>query len=413
MFVAKRENGEEIHLLHGWNEKQLMMIRKNERFFCPICHFEVQLKLGKQKQWHFAHRKSHSCQIEFENESAYHMRGKEQLYRWFQSQVCSINIEHYLPAIQQRPDLFVTIGNRQIAIEYQCATLSAEKLLQRTEGYWKEGIQILWILGGNQFKRHGAYWLSLPAFHSSCVQYQPHPYLLYFCPDAKAFFKCNLLLPFSSTIVFSHAIHFPLPITTFKTLLTASPISIQRLEKEWLNKKQRFRANGIHMWKQGERSFLELLYEHRISLSCFPAEIGVPLPSLLAFRTHPFIWQAYILIELLGKFSVGEYFSLHTVFQYVERHRMIRRRSLPYFPQIFWQQAVREYMQFLCGIGEVEQVDVYKYRKLRCFIVPKTEEEVQKFDRLFITEALTLMEAKYNMSEEKMDIIEKYPEGIT
>ncbi len=163
----------------------------------------------------------------------------------------------------------------------------------------------------------------------------------------------------------------------------------------------------------GERSFLELLYEHRISLSCFPAEVGVPVPSLLAFRTHPFIWQAYILIELLGKFAVGDYFSLHTVFQYVDRHIGIRRRFLPYFPQIFWQQAVREYMQFLCVIGEIEQVDVYKYRKLRCFIVPKTEEEVRRFDRLFLTESLMLLKAKYNMSEGKTDIIEKYPEGIT
>ncbi|MGG2093203.1 competence protein CoiA family protein [Bacillus sp. S13(2024)] len=413
MFVAKRENGEEIHLLHGWKEKQLIILRKNERFFCPICHLEVQLKLGKQKKWHFAHKKSHSCKIEFENESAYHLRGKEQLYRWLQSQVCSIKMEHYLPAIQQRPDLFVVIDNRQIAIEYQCATLSVEQLLKRTEGYWKEGIQILWILGGNQLKRHATYWLSLSSFHSCCVQYYSNPYILYFCPDVKAFFKCNLLLPFSSSTVFSHVIYFPLHTTTLTSLLTTSSISTQRLEKEWLNKKQRLRANGIYMWNRSERPFLELLYHHHISPSCFPAEIGVPLPSLLAFRTHSFIWQAYILIELLSKFTVGEYFSLHTIFQYVERNRAIHRRLLPYFPPTFWQQAVREYMQFLCQIGEIEQVDVYKYRKVRCFFVPKTEEEVQKFDRLFLAEALKLVEAKYNMSEEKTDIIKKYPEGIT
>ncbi|WP_369900660.1 competence protein CoiA [Bacillus manliponensis] len=413
MFVAKRENGQLLHLLHSWNEKQLRMIREKERFFCPVCHLEVGLRIGKQNRWHFAHKKSDNCLIDFERESSYHMRGKVQLYRWFQSQNLQVEVERYLPRIKQRPDLFVTIENRKFAIEYQCATLSNEEWLKRTKSYWKEGIQILWILGGNQLKRRHAYWLSLSSFHSLCTQFYPHPYLLYFCSNEKAFFKGSPLIPFSSSIVFSHLIHFPLRSTTFPSLLEHSTLSIGALKKEWLQKKRYLRSNSLQIWKYSQRSFLHLLYKKQIPPSHFPPEIGVPLPSSLSFQTHPFLWQAYIVLELLESLAIGEYISLHTVFQYVARHKGIRLRQLPYFPKNFWEEAVKEYMRFLCMIGQVEEVSLYKYRKKRSFSIVKMEVEISNLDEEMVCAALFLFESKYNMIDGKKDIIERCEEGIT
>lgn len=57
IFIAKRENGEKIHLLYNCNEELLRRMRQQERFFCVACGKEVQMKLGKQKSWHFAHKK--------------------------------------------------------------------------------------------------------------------------------------------------------------------------------------------------------------------------------------------------------------------------------------------------------------------------------------------------------------------
>ncbi|OQD35477.1 Competence protein CoiA-like family protein [Bacillus toyonensis] len=53
MFIAKRENGEKIHLLYNRNEELLQRMRKRERFFCIACGKEVQMKLGKQKKLAF------------------------------------------------------------------------------------------------------------------------------------------------------------------------------------------------------------------------------------------------------------------------------------------------------------------------------------------------------------------------
>lgn len=413
MFVAKRENGELLHLLHSWNENQLRTIRETERFFCPVCHLEVSLRIGKQNRWHFAHKKSDNCLIDFERESSYHMRGKAQLYKWLQSQNLQVEIEHYLPRIKQRPDIFLTIENRKFAIEYQCATLSSDEWLKRTHSYWKEGIQILWVLGGNQLKRRNAYWLSLSSFHSLCTQYYPHPYLLYFCPNEKSFLKSSSLISFSSSISFSHLVHLPLRFTAFPSLFEMSSLSAHTLKKEWLHKKHYLRSNSLQLWKYSQRSFLQLLYQHQIAPSCFPPEIGVPLPSSLAFQTHSFLWQAYIVMDLLGALAIGEYVSLHTILQYVTRHKGIRLRHLPYFPQNFWKEAVKEYVQFLCMIGEIEEVGLYKYRKKRSYSIVKMEAEVSDLDEKMVCTALSLFEAKYNMIDRKKDIIERCEEGIT
>ncbi len=81
------------------------------------------------------------------------MYGKELLYRWFKRQNVHVEIEHYLPEIQQRPDIFIERAGRKIAIEYQCANLSIEQLYKRTYSYWRAGIQVIWIIGGNQLKK--------------------------------------------------------------------------------------------------------------------------------------------------------------------------------------------------------------------------------------------------------------------
>ncbi|MBY0600255.1 competence protein CoiA [Bacillus bingmayongensis] len=413
MFVARKENGEKIHLLESRDEKKLLAMRKKERFFCPICRQEVQLKLGKQKRWHFAHRKTNQCPVSFEHESAYHMHGKEQLYRWLRSQGFHVEMEHYLPAIRQRPDLFIEMNGRQMAIEYQCASLSTEQLLKRTRSYWKIGIQIIWILGGNQMKRHSAYWISLSSFHFLCIQSYPQPSLLFFCPHEKSFMKCELLTPFSSNVYFSHTIHFKMRTTTLENLFLPVSFTKERLEREWQNKKNYFRTNVLPLWNYSHKSLLHLLYQYHLSPSCFPSEIGVPLPNAFAFQTHPFVWQAFLCIDFIGKFQIGDYFSLHAVFSYVNKRRSIQKRTLPYFPQNVWRLAIVEYVTFLCKVGMIEKVGMYKYRKMRQFTMLKTEGEIKEYDAICLSHALSLFETKYNMGKGKADIIKGYPEGIT
>ena len=80
-------------------------------------------------------------------ETALHQRGKQQLAAWAHSRGWQPRLEVYLPAIQQRADLLVTIRGRQVALEFQCSGLSCQRLAARNAGYRQLGIHPVWLLG--------------------------------------------------------------------------------------------------------------------------------------------------------------------------------------------------------------------------------------------------------------------------
>ncbi|HDR8104141.1 TPA: competence protein [Bacillus cereus] len=411
IFIAKRENGEKIHLLYNCNEELLRRMRQQERFFCVACGKEVQMKLGKQKSWHFAHKKVDSCLAFYEAESMYHRHGKELLYRWFERQNFHVDIEHYLPQIQQRPDIFIERAGRKIAIEYQCANLSIEQLYKRTYSYWRAGIQVIWIIGGNQLKKQSAYWMKFSSLMAFSLQSYPQPFLIFFCSKQKAFMKCAFLTSFSTSVSFSHTIYLPTETTTFELLFSPVPFQKEILDREWKQRKDYFRKNALPIWNYNYKSLLRLLYQFKCTPASFPSEIGVPLPSGFAFQTNPFIWQAFLYMKCIGELAVGECISLQYVCSYVKKYT--KRRMLPYFSKHIWKVAVTEYMTFLCYTGVLRKVETYKYRKIRGIVMLKTEEEVMKYDETCLAYALSLFEAKYNMREGKGDIIKIDCEGIT
>ncbi|MBS9801584.1 competence protein [Bacillus toyonensis] len=411
IFIAKRENGEKIHLLYNCNEELLRRMRQQERFFCVACGKEVQMKLGKQKSWHFAHKKVDSCISFYETESMYHMHGKELLYRWFKRQNFQVDIEYYLPEIKQRPDVFVERAGRKIAVEYQCASLAIEQLHKRTYSYWQADIQVIWIIGGNQLKKQSAYWMKFSSLMTFSLQSYPQPFLIFFCPKEKSFMKCAFVTPFSTTIFFSHTVYLPSDKTTFGMLFSPVPFEKEILGEEWKKRKKYFRQNALLIWNYNYKSLLRLLYQFKCTPASFPSEIGVPLPSGFAFQTNPFIWQAFLYMKCIGELAVGECISLQYVCSYVKRYT--KRRTLPYFSKHIWKVAVTEYMTFLCYIGVLRKVGTYTYRKIRDVVMLKTEEEIMKHDEICLIHALSLFEANFNMRGGKGDIIKNDCEGIT
>ncbi|MFK4428558.1 competence protein CoiA [Bacillus sp. RC51] len=411
MFIARRENGERIHLLYNRDEELLREMRKREKLFCTACGKEVQMKLGKQKSWHFAHKKVDSCLTFYEAESMYHMHGKELLYRWLKRQNFHVDIEHYLPKIQQRPDVFVERAGREIAIEYQCANLSIEQLSKRTYSYWQAGIQVIWIIGGNQLKKQSAYWMKFSSLLAFSLQSYPQPFLIFFCPKQKSFMKCAFITPFSTNVSFSHTIYLPTDTTTVDMLFSPVPFQKEVLGQEWKRKKNHFRQNALSIWNYNHKSLLRLLYQYKCTPASFPSEIGVPLPSAFVFQTNPFIWQASLYMKCIGMLKVGEYISLQYACNYVAKYT--KRRLLPYFAQHIWKVAVAEYMTFLCYAGVLIKIGSNKYRKIRDVVLVKTEGEIMKYDEIGLAHALSLFETKFNMREEKGDIIKNEREGIT
>ena len=141
MLVALNETEKIINLLDLVNTD---LVDLEEAFLrCPACKSQVRLKNGRVKMPHFAHVSLAACQYVSENESLQHLTLKNRLYHWFK-QTDQVKIEHFLPTLQQTPDLLV---NERIAIEIQCSPLSIQRLRERTETYRSHGYTVLWLMG--------------------------------------------------------------------------------------------------------------------------------------------------------------------------------------------------------------------------------------------------------------------------
>ncbi|MGE6769961.1 competence protein CoiA, partial [Bacillus velezensis] len=104
MFSAVTADGRLIQLAGSYSKEKAAELRKKS-WFCPVCKSELDIKLGREKLPHFAHKKSRLCPGESEPESEYHLEGKRQLFLWLKTQGCSVSLEPYLTSAGQRPDL--------------------------------------------------------------------------------------------------------------------------------------------------------------------------------------------------------------------------------------------------------------------------------------------------------------------
>lgn len=148
--IVIKENGvsfiEVSQMLRALNQRKEVIAAKGRKkssgpFYCPGCQKEVILRQGPKRQLHFAHQTSTDCQTYSEGETKEHLEAKQLLFEWFQD--TGIEIEAFLPKLQQRPDLCY----KNIAIEVQCSSLKFSRFLERTTTYLANGYQPWWILG--------------------------------------------------------------------------------------------------------------------------------------------------------------------------------------------------------------------------------------------------------------------------
>lgn len=112
--------------------------KDSEPFYCPGCHGPVHLRKGLLKRHHFAHYAAANCEVFSEGETEEHLSAKELLYEWLTDE--TIEIEAYLPDLQQRPDLLVG----KTAIEVQCSALSWSRFVHEQRSI----LPITILLGG-------------------------------------------------------------------------------------------------------------------------------------------------------------------------------------------------------------------------------------------------------------------------
>jgi competence protein CoiA len=137
MLTAIDENKKIVNLL------EIDVKKLTGKYFCPFCKSELFIKNGEIKIPHFAHKSLKSCDLWTENESEQHLGLKKIFYQWFKK-TDRVEIERYLPELNQRPDLLV---NDKIAIEIQCSHLPIKRLKERTENYQSHGYVVIWLMG--------------------------------------------------------------------------------------------------------------------------------------------------------------------------------------------------------------------------------------------------------------------------
>lgn len=141
---------------------------------CPGCGSSVILHAGTVRAHHFAHLPGAVCTApQTEPETEEHRAGKLLIAQWLR--IClpaaDIIVEAHIPETNQRADVLVIVSQQQrIAIEYQCANMTAREWRRRHELYRSVDIQDLWLLGGSRLLRETA-----PVSNSNATGQQSNP----------------------------------------------------------------------------------------------------------------------------------------------------------------------------------------------------------------------------------------------
>ncbi|QST00828.1 hypothetical protein IMZ31_04440 [Pontibacillus sp. ALD_SL1] len=373
------------HVLAKYTKEEIHELRR-QPFYCPACSEEVILKAGAKMIPHYAHKPRSECSVYDVGEGAYHEAGKWQLYEWLRLQGYHVELESYLPSIQQRPDLLLTIGKKRVAIEYQCCRISPEMIKLRTEGYKSEGILPLWILGGNRLKRLHTNMLSLTSFEKLFFQQfktSPHPMLLFYCSTTKQFARFSHPTLLSNRKTIGKLSFFTNTTCTLASILSSpKSVSPSYVYQSWLKEKKKLRKQVPGKMKSStDFPWRQWLYLRRLHPSTLPSLIHLPVPFAFLYDLPSYQWQAKIIIDEIEPQAIGEPFSLPVYpFNHPPDLKAPLFRNEP--------NPIQHYLDVLCEIGYVKKLKTGQYVKLVNLSIPKNAHEAMQQDEWVLKELL-------------------------
>lgn len=363
MLSAENEKGQFITLVNK-SKKAIDYLRLNESFNCPACKSKVIIKAGTMMIPHFAHQNKTNCNTGHGGEGSYHYQGKLLLYEWLKNQQLDVRLEHYLPEIKQRPDLLLNINNKYIAIEYQCVKIDPRMIFQRNRGYKKINIIPIWIIGANLYKRHSPYHIQTNQFTHSLIHRfsDKHPTsIFYFCPHQKQLSLVQDIIPTSTNQVIAKQTFLRLKDASFLHLFLKRFFTNHELYSLWKNELKAFRLRKRSNYGK-ERLWRNWLYERGLHIDYIPTHIYLPVRSQYRMRIPLWQWQSRFELEFLRHKPVHKVFTLEEatkVIQSYERHtidqQLIHVKDNP----------MKEYLQLLCQIGLLEQINQQQFMRLQ------------------------------------------------
>jgi len=378
LLRALDKHGQSI-VLYSQSKQHIETMRDNS-FYCPSCREKVMVKAGPRMLPHYAHQPGSKCSIAKGGEGPYHELGKLQLLSWLKQQGYDVYLESYISSIQQRPDILIKARRKRIAVEYQCCRISSEIIEKRTQGYLKEGMIPLWILGGNLLNRKKSHTLNISPFeqlffHQFHDQYPPS--LFFYCSNARQFAVFQNPYAISATKMLGSLTFLQSSQCNLSSLITPHmDITSSFLCTYWLREKQKLRQRPVSVSNSKnpkDLQFRQWLYINRLHPSTLPAYAHLPVQTQFSLASPPFVWQTRWLVDQLHPVQVGDCISISP------KQLLSQQNSFPLIPYSF--EPLEEYAQLLCSLGLLEYQKQGVYKKISEITIPTSVPEALRQDR--------------------------------
>ncbi|AWI36242.1 competence protein [Bacillus safensis FO-36b] len=305
MNAAIMDNGKLIRMTHHLSKSRLEHVRTTCKFYCTECREEVQLKLGEHRVYHFAHKQLTACPLA-SGETAYHQAGKEAIMNWLKGLGHKPALEKYMSNIHQRPDVTVSIGNENYAIEFQCANISRQELRRRTAGLREAGLFPIWMIGANRLNRKSAQLFSFSSIHWGILRESEERRLIFFCPIQKRFIHLDQFLVFQPTkICAAMTVRPPSAYRDIPALLSL-PSSKRQVNQQWIKCIQQFRQRPPRSLSNESKRLRNIFYEHHQTAFPFlPTELFIPVQEAYIFTSPVYVWQGCLYDWMMRKKGSG------------------------------------------------------------------------------------------------------------
>ncbi|WP_281659337.1 competence protein CoiA family protein [Halobacillus sp. Cin3] len=343
---------------------------KERAYYCPSCREPVRIRSGPKVIPHFAHLPDSRCPSIKGGESEEHEAGKWLIYQWLRARGYQVELESYLPGIQQQPDVYIYGSKRQVAVEYQCSTIPVTDIWKRTKGYVDHGIFPLWILGPRHWKKKGPHILQFNSFLQSFLYQWSSCYQLFFLhPRKKTMTTASGLRWLSPASVTGSFHSFFLPQSTFPQIFSPGrkavlPSIFHHWKKSWHNNRSTYRREP----GSKEKQFRQYLYLKGYHFSLIPSVCYLPVESQVQLSVKPYIWQTRLLLDHFTPVPIGSV---------VEFPKM----EVPVTINQYKPDPVSEYAELLSLLNILKKTGNNKWVKTREVAFPATMEEAFLDDR--------------------------------
>jgi len=364
MLVANTKSKEPINLVVVKSIEDLVKMKKQNQYYCPICNESVILKIGEKKRPHFAHVSLVDC-IGGEGESEVHNEGKIDIYEWLIKQYENVELEKYFSEIKQRTDILLSQNDIFLCIEYQCSKIPYTKLKERTQGYKKQGIPVLWILGINHLIRKKNNIFRLNEFSLFCMKETSSFCLFFYDPHMKSFIQLSSLISFSSTIYIGQLTILPLNSLNFIDLGKNHQLSQKQFTQSWCKLKRNYRLRQHLIINGNFYPFKQLLYENYISY--MPSLIGVPLKENGLLHEHCIVWQGILYLKYIYPKNRNEEISMNEMVNYIQNqidNGFWKINAIQVLNHVTICDLVNSYLTILVHLGIIQRENNGKIKKM-------------------------------------------------